>query len=262
MAEQAPREAEVIPAVRRSPAAPAVLPAVSVRYYSRMKRQRVYRCLVRWERGEAGEARPSDTGPVVVRPIIPGTLVVPAELPLNPADPQDQADFYLTPLALGRLRSARVELHYRGRPLDRIPLRIIAVRQLLSWVLLALAFLVPWFLIATTGDNALRGEKLVRMTEEEKKVAKNKETKRIQLKPGEVLAENLKHIKGGILGITDALADLVGSGYQRLCDLVQEVPQLPLYVGTGFVLLAFLSWLAHLSRWAWARGQPFAVPRT
>src|SRR5262245_13810557 len=77
-----------------APGGEGYLPALSVQYYKRLKRQRLYPLVVRWSRAEhvhvpaAGES-----STVMVRPIIPGALVVPAELPLSAGQPDASATF-------------------------------------------------------------------------------------------------------------------------------------------------------------------------
>jgi hypothetical protein len=75
-----------------------------------------------------------------------GAQIVPSEQTLDPAKPEKTATFYLTPLALGWLRGARVEAVYQGRKVQEIPLKSKTVRQRATLILLLLTFLVPWLL--------------------------------------------------------------------------------------------------------------------
>jgi hypothetical protein len=130
-------------------------PRLSVRYYRRMRLHRVYPMKISWY----DSSRPTGpaAAPVVLRPLIPGALVVPAERTLDPNRPDDQAVFSVTPLALGRLSPAGVEVVQNGRPLQMMPLPARAVRQRLTWILLFLTFLVPAFVLYTTRYLQLSG---------------------------------------------------------------------------------------------------------
>jgi hypothetical protein len=236
---------------------------------------------------------PSTAGAsLVIRPVIPGALVVPAEMTLEPSQPTASVTFQVTPLALGRLRSARLEVFQLNRKVESIPLRVIVTRQLLTWVLLVLAFLVPTLWLLITRDNKLTGEPRIRFaTAEEREAAKAKpgakgkgkgggkkkaaeapgpeEPKNEELltireapKPGEVLVEKLNGPHGVlplIPDVTSHVADGLGAGYQFLCDKTDETPQLPLYVGAVLLVLALLSCLLNLSRRGRAHGKP--LPR-
>jgi hypothetical protein len=235
-----------------------MLPSVVVDYYSRMRQQRVYPLVVRWGKDERPAS--ADSSPVVVRPLVPGALVVPAEMNLDPREAAAEAAFQVTPLARGRLNAASIEVQHQGRQLDSIPLRILVPHRRLAWTLLILAFLVPWILWQITGKNELKTDKITYASEEEKKAKKSGETR--LMKPGEALADRLNLGKGNWLGVTDRVTDAIGAGYQRVCDAVKDIPQLPLYIGAGLLILAFLSWLTSpLSRRARERGSPLALPR-
>jgi hypothetical protein len=265
------------------------------RYYQRMKRQRVYPLVVCWGKRNSASDRPGAALPeLVVRPIVPGSLVVPAELPLESA-PDATATFQVTPLALGRLRSAHVEVLHQGHIVSTLRLKMIVVRQLISWVLLALAVFVPLLLIFTTGHHKLTGEMKRRPATENEKAAfqvrqgpapgaKNASPKaKVKVKdkavkpaeddtpmlmtheydpsPGEVLQDRLTEAVPAIPGITNNIIWGLGEGYQFVCDQVKDKPQLPLYIGAGFLVMAFFSWLLHLSARRWVRGRPLVMSR-
>jgi len=265
MADSAPAKGKMVAPMHKAsdPAARAdakVLPPLTVRYYQRMKRQRVYPMVVRWEKVEHPHgAVPPATPTLVLRPVVPGAHVVPAELTLEPGQAPAAATFYVTPLALGRLPSARLEVFQQARHVKSIPLRIIVVRQLISWVLLALAILVPVLLILTTGDNELKSDKKRIATAEENKAAKV-DSHMVKKKPGEVLGDHLYLGQAGVPGITDKAIKGLGDGYQYVCDTVHAYPQLGIYIGAGLLVLAFLSWFLHTSCRRSARWQPLALP--
>lgn len=144
-----------------------------VQFNARMLRGRVYPLVVRFrrERGSSG-ADPSADGTVTVHPIIPGALVTPQWVETSTAE-DSEARFWITPLAIGKLRDARIEFRCGNRVVDHLPLvrspdwlvlllgllltgPIIPVLYLFSfsrypkvrrgywpWVLLALSFALP-----------------------------------------------------------------------------------------------------------------------
>jgi hypothetical protein len=121
-----------------------------VRFYCSMRAQRVHSLLVEVQQPREGSGAST---PVVVRPVIPGALVAPAEQTLDAGQPNPQARFQVTPLARGRLPEARVEVYQHGRLADQVRLRMKAFTPRRTWVLLLLAILVPWFLLAVTTDT-------------------------------------------------------------------------------------------------------------
>jgi hypothetical protein len=115
-------------------------PSLSVRYWKKMRLHKVYPVTV------SGSGR-GDSEPVVVRVVMAGAQVVPAELPLDPSDPSDKATFYVTPIAQGGLRGERVEVLQGGRKVQeiRIPAKVSSQRGTLVW--LFLAFFIPWLIL-------------------------------------------------------------------------------------------------------------------
>jgi hypothetical protein len=129
-----------------------------VRYYDRMKVQRVYPLTVEVTAGSNRPGAGLALDPVVVRPIIPGAQVVPAEQRLDVSRPGEQAAFHVTPLARGRYPNPRVEILQHGRPVQAIPLRVKGVTQRLTWVLLALTVLATWAVFHYTHSGRLEGK--------------------------------------------------------------------------------------------------------
>jgi hypothetical protein len=109
-----------------------------------MRLQRVYAVdvyLQEFPRGRPfGEV---DETPVVVRLSAAGAQVQPAEAKLNPGEPGAHTTFFLTPLAKGVLRRARVEVLQGGRLLHEVPLPLKGTTQALTWFLACLTVLVP-----------------------------------------------------------------------------------------------------------------------
>jgi hypothetical protein len=131
---------------------------LSVSYYCTMKPRRVYPLVVEVPRRRGAVPADGPTGvQVALRPIVPGALVVPAELSLDVSRPGAQATFHVTPLALGRLPEARVLVFHDGRQVQEILTQMKAKWQRLSWLLLLLALVVPPPLIHWTRTAPLRG---------------------------------------------------------------------------------------------------------
>jgi hypothetical protein len=147
---------EAIP-VARSPAAPATAATqrrFQVRYYRRMRPQRVYPLVVEAV-GQSGGRAGGAT--VLVRPVIPGALVTPPEAELDVSQARPQAVFHVAPLARGKLPQARVEIRGHGQLLQAINLPVTAATQCLTWWLAALTVLVPAFLLTVTRYHPLKG---------------------------------------------------------------------------------------------------------
>jgi hypothetical protein len=139
-----------VPAPRQQPPQASL----RVRFYRRMKPQRVYPLAV--EVGGAG-AVPLGQQPVTLRPIVPGALVVPADHRAEALRPGERYTFFVTPLARGRLPEPRLEVVQPGRPAQPIPLRMKGVTQRLTWLLLALTILVPLGIVYITRIAPLQG---------------------------------------------------------------------------------------------------------
>src|SRR5207245_3768708 len=129
------------PASRPSPAAQAKECRLGIRFYRRMKLNRVYPLSVQVPAAAWGRASLASV-PVRIRPLIPGAHVVPAEAELDLARPNAAVSFYVTPLAKGRLAGARVEVHQQGLLAQEVSLPMKSVTQRLTWVLLALTIIV------------------------------------------------------------------------------------------------------------------------
>jgi hypothetical protein len=154
-----PPSAKAAPA-RRDPLPPAGPECrLLVRYYRRMRPQRVYTLEV--SNAKAAEGRVAGTI-VLVRPIIPGAHVAPAESEMNLAQPNARASFYVTPLAKGSLPHAQVEVRQQGRTLQTIPVGMRAATQRRTWLLLALAFLLPAGVLLMSREDLFGKEKRAR----------------------------------------------------------------------------------------------------
>jgi len=247
---------------------------VLVRFYRRMKLRRVYPLVVGLQQ------RLSASGTAfAVRPLVPGALVTPGELIMDPAKAGTQATFYVTPLARGRLPHARVQLHRQGNLLQEIALPMKAVTQRLTWILLALTILVPAFLLYTTKYHPLTGTvpREMRAAPEQPKngqagdkkpglvgglvrrfvlgglppVAPAPVIKHIQASPGEMLEYNVrKGLQEDVPFVPPSVADPVahglGTAYGYACAMAEA--QLSFYVGALLLALTIWSAITHSSR--------------
>jgi hypothetical protein len=118
---------------------------LQVRYYRRMRLQRVYAVVASW--ADAEGKRPG-AAPVTLRLLMAGAQIVPAEHTLDPSDPDATATFYVTPLAKGWLRNERLEVLVGDRKVQEMPLPAKVTSQGLTLTLLLLAFLLPWFMLS------------------------------------------------------------------------------------------------------------------
>src|SRR5437899_1477134 len=120
-------------------------PQVQVRYYRRMRPNRVYPVVVGWRGGARAAA------PVTVRLVMAGAQVVPAEQTLE-AGGDGRATFYVTPLVRGWLRGERLEVLQDGRKVQEIRLPCKATTQRLTWLLLFLTIFVAWWVVPILTD--------------------------------------------------------------------------------------------------------------
>jgi hypothetical protein len=128
----------------------------TVRFYRRMKLQRVYATVV--EARLVGGGQTNGAGaPVLLRPIIPGAHVVPVEQTLDTAQTGARATFYVTPLAKGKLAGARLEVRRQDVLVQEIRLPMRATTQRMTWLLALLTVLLPFVLLNLTRYHKLQG---------------------------------------------------------------------------------------------------------
>jgi hypothetical protein len=125
------------------------LPRLLVRYSARMKLRRLYPLSVGWKpvKGAAVDALSPGSVALVVRPIIPGALVVPAEQTIDPTRPEHPAMFSVTLLGRGRMRGASVEVLQKGRKVQELPLHLKTGGSFLLRALVVLTLVVPLLLL-------------------------------------------------------------------------------------------------------------------
>jgi hypothetical protein len=225
-------------------------------WYCTMKTQRVYPLVVQVPSGRGSVPIDSPSGVMVMlRPIVSGALVTPAELPLELSRPGAQATFHVTPLARGRLPEARVRVFHGGQQVHELPLRMVTKTQRLAWVLLLLALVVPALLIHYTRYEPLRGS--VKVT---RPVTKNDAAEQSEVKteewyrpgsPGEVLRDRVgSWLRGSLPEFTgsepfcDGIASGVGTVYEYLCVTAGDVRP-AFWLGVLLLLLSFGSWVLH-----------------
>jgi hypothetical protein len=118
-------------------------PRLRVRYYRRMRINRVYPVKVSW----ATAARGATAGPVTVRLVMAGAQVVPLEQTLDPSRSDAKVTFHVTPIAKGWLGSERVEVVTEGRKVDEVRLPAKVTSQRFTWLLLFLTFFIPFWVV-------------------------------------------------------------------------------------------------------------------
>lgn len=158
-----------------------------VRYYRRMKPQRVYRLVVelRSLSKKAPSATAATADPVQVRPLIPGCFISPAELAVSPKASANRVTFYVTPLAKGRLRDAQIGIYHQNRLLQDVRLRMKSATQCLTRWLLVLTIAAPLLVWWATSYLDLSG-----MDPNEAKAPASGIQKEDKPKPPEELALN------------------------------------------------------------------------
>jgi hypothetical protein len=132
---------------------------VVVNFYRRMKMNRVYPMVVELKRTTDKHSLASSS-PVQIRPVVPGAHVTPALREAHQGNSGAVSTFYVTPLARGRLRDARVGIYQDGRELQEVRLPMKGVTQRMTWTLLALTILLPCLLhyFTTTVDLSQSAE--------------------------------------------------------------------------------------------------------
>jgi hypothetical protein len=127
------------PPARETRPSPPASPHLSVRYWKRMRINKVYPVVVSCAGRPGGD-------PISVRLVVAGAQVVPAEQPMDPGQPGEKVTFYVTPLANGGLRGERVEVLQHGQKIQeiRLPSKVTSQKGTLVW--LFLMFFVPWLL--------------------------------------------------------------------------------------------------------------------
>jgi hypothetical protein len=231
----------------RRPARPAErgLPALRVRFYRRMKRQRVYNAVVTWD-SEFAYRGPDQN--VVVRLIAPGAQVVPAEAKLDPNDAADKAMFHVTPLAKGWLTGQKLEVTVNGKKVQEMVLPSKVVSHRATWICFLLMFLGPWFMHEVVGGPTID---VYAATTANRFIADN-----VPETP-EFIQENLEFVHTGLLDLRAMVAD----AWEVLHYMVWEEP-VPFYVGAAFFVLTIVFLVLRADRRKTRVGKPLFLPKT
>jgi hypothetical protein len=133
------------------PASYGVPYRLRVTFPARMRHQRVHHCEVRAER-LTGTPLPlvPTPGTLTVRPVIPGCLVTPADVSLDPAQPgMAVASFSVAPVALGVI-AGRLEVLRNGQVCLQLPLHSRSSSRRTTGFVAVLAVVAPclWFVLA------------------------------------------------------------------------------------------------------------------
>jgi hypothetical protein len=237
-------------------------PPLVVRYYKRMKKQKVYTAQVSWQ---SPPSKGKSAEPYTVRLVAPGAQVVPTERIMDPAKATDKAIFYVTPIAAkGQLRGERLEVLQQGQKVQEIalPARISSIRWF--WIFLLLAFLVPCLLINKVQDPS--GGKALGFNDTQWSKLKVSVDKSLD-----------KHtpiptvVKGGKVSqhlsedVDEALKNFVVVGYDVLnqdtvmYDGNRYHANIPFWTGVAFLVLAVLAWLLGREKRRKAVGKPVPI---
>jgi hypothetical protein len=212
-------------------------PMLHIRYPKRMKPGRVYGLTVSMPSNKKRRRDEEDAergALVVVRPVIAGALVTPAEQRFEAA-PGNQITFHVTPLARGKLPRARLEVYAPGQPPETIPLGMKAKTQRLALFLLILAWLVPTCMIQLTkgdwkpGARGLHGHFAEPMKRD--------------LPPVPVFNEPVSWVGDEKFTVADTTADFLSMGWNELDTAMDKWRWLPNAVGAGFIFLAFVAFV-------------------
>jgi hypothetical protein len=220
---------------------------VVVRFYRKMRLNRVHALRVAWQ-SPGGIAPPgASPPPVVVRPVIPGSLVVPAEQELPPSGME--AVFYVTPLARGKLPGARLDVAPAQAAPTPVPLRMRSVTQRLTKFLLLLTLIVPPLLFyVTSKEGRLEGMIDRQVPAPARGGGAQTRTIRTPGEPGEVLEKwiNDERVVPSVPYVTENVAYGLGTAYDFLYHMAEADP-LAFYVGVILLALTVASWLLHLA---------------
>jgi hypothetical protein len=231
---------------------------LKVRYYSTMRRNKTYPLVIE-PASQGGSSVPPGTPAVVVRPIIPGALVVPGEQKVDLARPGGPTTFYVTPLAKGKLPNAHVEVHAAGQPVQEIGLKMRARTQRLTWLLLVLTVGLAWLLNFGCKDPPVG--------------VIYKDGKPTHAFGGPVLAYRVSSSLREVIPplpsksdpwITRPTFDAVGQGlgfvYDRIYELYNSDVPVISWITLALLGLTFISWAVH-HPWRSRISKAIALPR-
>lgn len=196
----------------------ATPPRLRVKYYRRMRINRVYPVHVSW----AAAGRGQTTGPVTVRLVMAGAQVVPLEQQLDPGRADAKVTFHVTPIAKGWLHGERVEVVQEGRKVQEIKLPCKVTSQRCTWLLLLLTFLIPFGVIPFFTTSPLPPEYLARPP----KSAREGDPKS---GPGRTLTERIQNWAAPV-------PDIIDENAPQVSEALYKVPG---YLGYFYNLIFF-----------------------
>ncbi|MBM4067569.1 MAG: hypothetical protein FJ271_01285 [Planctomycetes bacterium] len=225
-------------------------------YYRRMRLQHVYTFKISWS-GKEGVRPPAGARPVTLRLLMAGAQVVPSEQMLDPAKPDASASFHVTPLAKGHLRGERLEVLIDDRKVQEVRLRSSVTSQRLTFVLLALTFLVPWFLLHYCKYSVLRERN-------------SKEFAMLVRTPGALLdarvKENVPEVPEFIVSNAPMVANWLDETRDHLTNIYQLLVQsndrypLAFYSALALLFLTLVSWRLRGAKRKKLTSQPIPLP--
>jgi hypothetical protein len=222
------------------------------RYFRVMKPHRIFALTVEVPGSKKSDGTSGGTV-LIIRPVIAGAQVVPAEQRLDTSEAGNQITFHVTPLARGRLSQARVEVFAPGQAPQQVLVPMKVKTQRLAWLLLVLAFVLPWFMAkVTTGDWRPTGTTASGMTDPASLLGQ-----RVRSALREDLFQTpipLINEPGGLgdFNLVDGLADTAQTLYTGLDEGVRSHRWAPITC-VVLLLLSFVSWMFHRTRKAHRR---------
>ncbi len=224
-------------------------------YYRRMRLQHVYTFKIGWSGKETRP--PAGAKPVTLRLLMAGAQVIPAEQTLDPAKPDASVSFHVTPLAKGHLRGERLEVLIDDRKVQEVRLRSSVTSQRLTLVLLALTFLVPWFLLHYCKYSMLAPRN-------------GKEFAMMVRTPGALLdarvKENVPEVPEFILTNAPMVANWLDQTRDHLTNIYQLIVQtnetypLAFYAAVVLLLLTLISWRLRGAKRKKLTSKPIPLP--
>lgn len=235
------------------------LPPLRVQYYRRMKPKKVSPLVVTWPQRDKSRG---DSKKITVRLLAAGAQIVPDEQTLESGDPASKATFFVTPLAKGWLRAHRLEIYHDGRKIQEIPLAANVAGQGPTWFLLALTFLVPWFILTYIHATPLQMPDKMMIHGKEHPI-----TMPLSNVATNFLSDNLPATPEFIKTNFPALDDAIGLIPTLLADVYVQLVKLSRDIPLAFHAAWILFFLTLVSAWsrrqkcrrAWGKPLPIAA---
>jgi hypothetical protein len=229
---------------------------VQVRYYRRMKPNRVYPVVVSW-RGSARAATP-----ITVRLVMAGAQVVPAEQTLEPGG-DGRVTFYVTPIARDWMRGERLEVLQDGRKVQEIRLPCKATTQRLTWLLLLLTIFTAWWVVPILTDptrvaRAPTDRDIIEGNPTQYDEGAKGLTSRVKSYLPRLLPAAEKHLPKDVTrNLTTDIPEQIGASIYVLYSYEnnENIPIAEAILGV-LILLTLWSWYTHLERRKRRVGKP------